>query len=514
MSDSKKEILEQYKVQVNTILSELAPIWMPHDGQMPILKDLLFNFAIGIFVQCGRKFGKTELAIFCCYVIAIMIPGAEVYYIADEKDHARDICWTNGRLPHFFTTFSRKEDETEESYLVRVKYGHKLAKKYVLGIDNQSMVVKLTNGSTIKVDGAKNYSRADGLSPAFVVYDEFKHHDPRYDQAMRPNLKAKNGRLLIIGTPPENEQNYYYETSQEFLNRARHKFYKSPCYMNPYVYKGVDDPKLAEDKKIAEMKGELHIFLREYMAEITPDQSRTIFPMFDKKKHVVPYNILLDHINANRKEWSYHLHFDPGTTSTSASLIVCINRYDKRIFVMDEVYETNMMDTIVKKVYPKALSKALAIRNEKDYWRKGYDIAAAWFAAEVANEYGDGLTPCDKHMRDKEAVLSIIKEAMLFDRFYISDRCPFTIKEILGYIKDDNGNIPKEFDHNIDNLRYILNSEGYNFVPRDHLPPPIEKRYFTFADDLEQNNTDEENEAFDPFKEIVDHYEYEGEIYD
>jgi hypothetical protein len=477
-------------------MNELAPIWMPHEGQIPIIKDLLFDFAIGVFVQCGRKFGKTELAIYLCYVIAILIPNAEVYYVGDEKDHAREICWINGRLPRFFTTFQKNENESEEVFNRRRLYGKKLQKKYILSTQDQSMTVKLRNGSFIQVEGAKNVEKADGLSPHFIVYDEYKSHDPRFDQGMRPNLKTRRGKIAIFGTPPSDVESNYCKTAKEFQTRSRHKYYKCPCYLNPHVYSGKDDTRLVEDRKLAEMKGELHIFLREYMAEIVPDTEHQVFPMFKwegEKSHVVSYEILKAIVLDNRKEWSFHVHHDPATTSTFATLLVAINTLDKRIFAMDEIYESNQMETVTKKIYPRSVQKCKEILKDMDTWRQGYDHAAAWFAAEVASEYEVGLTPCNKDYKDKEANLSLIKEAMLFNRFFISERCKGTISELKTYSKDERGNFitadaPKNKvrDHNIDNLRYILNAEGYDFVPREFIPRPQERRGYSMSEDLEK----------------------------
>ena len=119
-----------------------------------------------------------------------------------------------------------------------------LQKKWVTRVNETEMMVRLDNGSMLKVDGAKNWKKADGLGPVFIVYDEFKNHDPRYDRAARPNLMDLNGRILIIGTPPDNEDNYYCETEVEFQNKPNHKYYKRPSWMNPHVYSGPDCQKL------------------------------------------------------------------------------------------------------------------------------------------------------------------------------------------------------------------------------------------------------------------------------
>jgi hypothetical protein len=38
--------------------SEIHQVWMPHDGQVDIAYEFFYNWVQGIFMRCGRKFGK------------------------------------------------------------------------------------------------------------------------------------------------------------------------------------------------------------------------------------------------------------------------------------------------------------------------------------------------------------------------------------------------------------------------------------------------------------------------
>ena len=451
---------------------ELFRVWTPHKGQIPIIEALLTFWCTGVFVRCGRKFGKTDVAIALMYIFGELFDNAEIYYVADEKEHATDILWDNGRLPYFFTTQHQDflNNETDLDFAVRKKAGFALQKKWVVGINNSEHIVRLQNGSFIKVEGAKNFTIADGLSPVLVVYDEFKDHDKRFDIRMRPNLYALRGRILIIGTPPDSEDTYYCEVETEFKNRKGHKTFKMPSYMNEHVYPGgINSPELKEEEKAYRARGEYHVFAREFLAEIYPDTQRAIFPMFSKSQHVKPYYELKRTIQQNFKKWDFYASYDPASTSTFAVLLVAINRLTKTVLLMDEIYEQEQMNTQSKLIYKRAETLRMEIQPDLDDWTQVYDHAEAWFQTEIALEFGIGISPCQKDMNNKEAKLSVIKDCMLYGRFYISDRCVHTIKEYSNYAKDEKGRIPKENDHNIDNTRYIINAAAYASPPRVEL---------------------------------------------
>ena len=133
---------------------------------------------------------NTELAVYLLYMFALLFENAECYFIADEKDHARKILWDNGRLPRFLTAIRQHKNETYEQFQERRRVGKMLEDKWVVHRNNSEMNMRFHNNSMIMVDGAKNFSKADGLSPTFAVYDEFKHHDERFDIAHRSHFYA------------------------------------------------------------------------------------------------------------------------------------------------------------------------------------------------------------------------------------------------------------------------------------------------------------------------------------
>lgn len=471
----------------SSIEREIHQVWTPHEGQYDIIQAFLIDWAEGCFLQCGRKLGKTELAVYLLFMFALLFEGAECYFVADEKDHARKILWNNGRLPRFLTAIRQNKNESFEQFKERKRIGEMLQNKWIKKVDNVEMTVTFNNGSMIMVEGAKNFSKADGLSPTFAVYDEFKHHDERFDIAMRPNLRTFNGRILIMGTPPDNEQNYYCKIADEFKHKKGHIFFQKPSYLNPHVYDGPNDEGLKEEAKEYRRRGEYHIFQREYLAQIVPDQNSMIFPMLDRDKHIGKYVEMVAEIKRRIKDWDFYISFDPAASSVFGVLLVAINRFDKRLWLLDEIYEENTMQTRAKEIFSRARDKWREICAFDDDWYKIYDYAEKWFQVEIAGEFDEAVHPCEKDLKNKEAKLSVIKDAMLYGRFLASERCVKSFWELEIYRKDEKGMIPKKNDHNIDNLRYILNANYYISVPNEPIVIDDDRRASTFEDDQEKD---------------------------
>jgi len=470
----RKEDFKKFQLALE---SDFHKVWCPHGGQLPIAKDLLRDFKRYVFLQCGRKFGKTEFCIYTMYMFAILFPNSQIYYIADTMKHAGELVWKNRRLPDFFKSLKRRRGESNEEFQLRRKIGLALHHKYVEKANESEMRVYFKNGSFIKVDGAENYANADGIEPSFMVYDEFKSHDPRFNEAMEPNLKVHKAPLLIVGTPPEELGTYYEKIANSVKKMTYGEFYKRPSYMNPVMYPaGIHDPDFIEEKQKYLDRGDDDVFEREYMAEIVVSGSKAIFPVLElpkydyaaekyigHSKHVRPHHELLDEIKRTPKDWDFHSVFDAGTVTCFAVLHAAVNKYDKRVVLLDEIYETDQRQTSTRQIYPRSVAQQKEIYDYKPYWTETYDNAAAWFFNEVQHAYGENMFPCTKDLKNKEAKLGQIKDLLIWGKLLISDKCIKMLWEMVNYRKDENGKIPKEDDHLIDCLRYLLNACHYDF---------------------------------------------------
>ena len=420
------------------IIEDLHSNWKPHSGQLRAGKALFVDDVRNLFIQCGRKWGKSEFCIYSLWRWALLNPGSACYYLAPQQKQAREIIWSAGRLQRFGD------------------------KKYIKKINDQEMRIYFKNGSFIKVDGSDNYESYRGITPDFVVYDEFKDFHPKFHEGMAPNLAVRKAPLVIIGTPPDRECQYTI-LAEEFRGRSDSFWIRMDSYSNPHIDRGWLD----NEKKKLVARGEQDVWEREYEARFIRGGASAIFPMIHEDRHFFPHHELLLEIKRDLHKMDWFCITDPGTTTCFAALFGCVNPYTKKIYILDVIYETNQEFTSTRKIYPRLDAKMMEffpLSSVEDDWVKVYDEAAAWYAQEVMDQYGIYFFPTQKHLNKKEHGLSLIKDILLHNLVKISDRCRKLLWEMQNYVKDDKGNIPKKDDHLIDCLRYFLAAANYNMV--------------------------------------------------
>lgn len=445
------------------VMNQLNNLWKPHEGQIPIGKAIFNDGKKRVFVQCGRKFGKSEIAFYCLLRWAVTKSNQECYFIGPKKKQTRRIAWK--RLKRF------------------VK---KLPPEYILKISESDLEIHFTNGSTIYVDGSDDPESDRGFEVDFLVYEEFKDFKPEYHIGMEPNLAIVDAPLLIIGTPPDHECQYTEIAEECRENRSGQDFWISlASEKNPHVSKKFLDRK----KKQLEERGELDVWLREYMGQYVKGGSGAIFPMLMEDKHVMDHDLLYrTYIRRDINKLEWYCFTDPGTTTAFAGLIVAYNPYTKHLYALDEVYETQTINTSVSIVWPKIEKSMLNLNPHVlpigDEWYRGYDEAAAWFMNEMYDQFQVSFSPTRKKDTNKENGISLIKDILLQGKLTISTRCVHLFKEMEGYIKDKNGKIPKKDDHLIDCLRYILQAIGYSIsAVKESVEEKSVKRAYRFHDD-------------------------------
>ncbi|MEY3879361.1 MAG: Rhizobium phage RHEph10 [Pseudomonadota bacterium] len=437
------------------VLADLHSAFMPHRGQINVGHALFTAGKKRIFVECGRKWGKTEMLIYSLYRTCLMNQNQWCYYIAPFKDQIKDLVWSNGRLPYFLTK--------------------KLMDKYGITINNSDFRVSFRNGSFIKSDGADNYEKGRGYSATgLVVYDEFKDHNPNFHDGFEPNLGITDAPLMIIGTPPDASEDSFKRwctIADEVLVSPVGFHICMPSMTNPHISKDFFIRKEAELRE----KGEYWKWQKEYLAMRVRASGNNIFPMLSPQKHVKSYKEMMDTIGCFPKQWDFFGGFDPGSAKCFAFLAVAINRYNKQVFVLDQIYATKLEECRVDNILPRAIKIMRDIMPHQDSWLCVYDYAATWFMNEAQSPaYIDDivLLPCTKDLKNKENKLSLIKDILIKEQsFFMSERC---VKDGAGlfwemekYATDDKGKIPKEDDHAIDTFRYILNAANFHSVEMD-----------------------------------------------
>jgi phage terminase large subunit len=138
-----------------------------------LIADAPFRFRVAV---CGRRFGKTHLAIRELAKYASR-PDQRVWYVAPTYRMAKQIVWK------------------------------KLKKKllsinWVKKVNEQDLTLELVNGSEISLRGADNYDSLRGVGLNFIVLDEAADIDSEaWYEVLRPTLADTGGHCLFLGTP-------------------------------------------------------------------------------------------------------------------------------------------------------------------------------------------------------------------------------------------------------------------------------------------------------------------------
>ena len=84
--------------QFITIMNDLASLFQPHGGQIEVGQALFYNRKLRVFVKCGRKWGKTTMAVYSLFRFAMTYDGSGCYYVAPFFNQARELIWSDRRM--------------------------------------------------------------------------------------------------------------------------------------------------------------------------------------------------------------------------------------------------------------------------------------------------------------------------------------------------------------------------------------------------------------------------------
>lgn len=446
------------------VLHELHSRWMPHDGQIPVGEALFYEGCNNIFVSCGRNWGKTDFAEYSLNRWAALNPNSENYYFAPYMKQAREILWASNRIQNM------------------------VPKHWVQSINNTEMRIILKNGSFIKLDGSDNVDALRGIKPkGLIVYDEIKDHKRQFLDAFEPNRAAFNVPALFLGTPPE-FHNHFVELMELSKTSKHWKFFQAPTAQNPFLSKTWLDNKRAE----YEANNDLETWQREYEGIYVLGGKRHIIPQSLAYKPKARAELWPKDIN----NWEVIVCFDPAASSVFGVLFALHNKYLRKLIVFDELYLSDQKDMVTREVWNKVEAKLkhyrenMGLNTNSDNIHFVYDEAASWFRNESNEISQHWLNPTHKAKSDKETGLSAIRDMFNQSLVEIALECEHYLWELHGYVKDENGNVPKVNDHLIDCFRYVLMFLGYDTTIRE-IPKPkdkdLEKRYESIDDVFKPN---------------------------
>ena len=419
-----------------------------HKGQIDALSCLYDDSdVLTLFLACGRKFGKTEAVGYILWRHALENPGSACYYVGPQKDHARKLLWDNRRIQRYLA-----EDSD----------------KYIDRIENDTMTIRFKNGSYIQILGSDNYAVANGLTPSIAVYDEFKHFREIWHTEFSPNRAALGAKLVVIGTKarPENRNFRQYNSLLNFYkNDKRGKLIEKTTFDNPINQ--MDAQAAAIQVEIDQLRADDQedVVQLEYYSKVVPGGKRAIFPMLDASKHRISNIDMEDIIERERSDLEFYCVADPGTTKVFGVLFLAYNLYNKKVYVLDEIYEDRQKHCSTQRIVPRIEAICQKWNRYTDIHEKWFlitDEASAWFSNEAAVQYDINFIPTQKHLKSKEEGISLIRDQLNFEMMFINERCENHWTDMEGYTRRDNGEIPKEHDHTIDCQRYGNDACGYD----------------------------------------------------
>lgn len=368
-------------------------------------------------VNCGRRFGKTILACWEMFGLAVSKKDVRIAYIAPTYQQARDIAW--GELK-------------------------KITKDVQSAPPNESRLevkVKTSEGgeSLITLRGWESIETLRGQLYDFVVLDEvssYRNFWEQWQEVVRPTLTDRKGEALFISTPKG--FNHFYDLYNLQNKDTDYKSFHFSTYDNPFV------PREEVDKAKLELTEDR--FAQEYMADFRKTEG-LVYKEFSRDRHVLQRLPLYDRVKRIAG-------IDFGYTNPAAILTIDKDT-DNRYFVTDEWYKRGQTDAQIA-------DYAASLQFNEVY----PDPASASGNAELRNR-GVNVREVIKNNDSIRNGISLVREMFKANRLFISATCVNLISELETYAypdkkpdRNDEENPIKENDHALDALRYALMMDG------------------------------------------------------
>jgi hypothetical protein len=235
------------------------PPFDPHPGQLEVIeayKDYRFRV-----LNCGRRWGKTLLAVNEMLSEAYFNPNELVVYVAPTVSQARDIAWRQLKQSAVHFGGFEKMNETRLECTLNGKHGK----------------------SEIWLRGVENYESLRGLGIHFLVVDEvamIRNWQTVWEEVLRATLSDTQGKVLMCSTPKG--YNHWYRLWQIGQPGDDHnKDFKSwtfPSWNSPYF--------LESEREAAKSELTEDNFYQEYGA-MFKRFTGLVFKSFDRDKQVI-----------------------------------------------------------------------------------------------------------------------------------------------------------------------------------------------------------------------------------
>ncbi len=380
-----------------------------HQAQSTIAND---NHRFRV-VNCGRRFGKTTLAVLEMVAKAVYKDDINIAYIAPTFDQARDIAWQE---------------------LI------KIVSPIVVGVNESRLevTIKTVKGgkSKIVLRGWEAVERLRGKKFDFIVIDEIasmRNWDTNWEEVLRPTLTDNRGHALFISTPKG--FNHFYVLFNKEQQDKDYKSFHFSSYDNPFL--PIDEL----DKARSEMTEDR--FAQEYLADFRKMEG-LVYKEFNRDIHL--YDPEEKNIIVNEK----FSGVDFGYVNPCAVMSV-IKDFDNNFWVNDEWYKTKKSED--------EIAEYVASQS----FRKVYPDPESPSAIEALKKKGVPVREVVKNRDSIKNGIDKIRELFKTNRLRINKNCVNLILELETYaypekrdLRNPDENPIKENDHALDALRYAL----------------------------------------------------------
>ena len=360
-------------------------------------------------VNCGRRWGKTTLAILEIVAKAVSKKDRKIAYIAPTYQQARDIAWVELKKICLPVTVTANEARLE-------------------------IIVKTQDGgqSTIWLRGWESVETLRGQRFDFVVIDEIASMRKfwlNWQEVIRPTLTDNKGEGLFISTPKG--FNHFYELYNLQDKDSDYKSFHFTTYDNPFI------PKEEIDKAKKEIPEDR--FAQEYLADFRKVEG-LIYKEFNRELHLFDDEVT--------RVTEYLAGIDFGFNNPTCVLHIKKN-FDGVYWIEDEWYVTGRTE------------QQIADYVKTCQFNTIYPDPENPSAISVLLKSGLPVREVKKGKDSVESGISQVRNLFITNKIKIHKRCVNLIAELETYSMDVEKNKPiKENDHALDALRYVIMSDN------------------------------------------------------
>jgi PBSX family phage terminase large subunit len=345
-------------------------------------------------INCGRRTGKSTLALLKMIDLAAKKPGARIWYVAPTYRQAKNIMW------------QMIGDYVPEAMI---------AKK-----NEQELTVVMSNGTVIELKGADNPDSLRGVKIDFIIFDEvaFIVNWGAVWSILRPTLMDSQAECWFISTP--NGFNHFKSLADTCNRRSDWEYFHFTVFDNPHI------PREEIEQSRSEMTEDS--FAQEMLGDFRKMKG-LVYKNFNRDIHV---QVLTDF---QPVFWIRGL--DRGFTNPTAVCYVQVNK-DGIWYMTHEIYETGLTNSRLS-------DRLFDMDNELDireYELSTMDSAQAGDIKEL-QDLGHDFLPVRKESGETNAEYVRYKIQRLYSRLdikangkpniYIHPRCVNYIREFETY---------------------------------------------------------------------------------